>query len=783
MSNEEKILKAIELIKDFGYKSDSIRAIKHLPAREGIYRDYPDDVHPALREALAAKGFTSLYSHQRSSWEALREGKNIVVVTPTASGKTLCYNLPVLDAILKDPSTRALYLFPTKALSQDQQAELDDVNTRLPEEIRVFTYDGDTPQDARKAIRARGHIVLTNPDMLHSGILPHHTKWLKLFENLKYFVIDELHNYRGIFGSHLANVLRRLRRICRFYGSSPRFILCTATIANPVDMAERMIEEEVALVDNNGAPRGEKHFIFYNPPVVNPHLGIRRSYVNEARRVASYFLHNRLQTIVFARSRLLTEVLVTYLKEDTEKKIGDEGLIRGYRGGYLPLRRREIEKGLREGSILGVVSTNALELGIDIGSLDAAVLAGYPGTIASTWQQAGRAGRQTGRSAAVLVASSSPLDQFIINHPDYFFTRSVEQALINPDNLSILVHHVECAAFELPFADGEMFGRAEIAEVLNYLEESQILHHTKGKWHYTSESYPADAISLRSVSSDNFVVVDTTGKAQVLAEVDFTSALSTLHPKAIYICEGEQYFVEKLDYDERKAYVKRTETDYYTDAIDYTKIKVLDVFDRQPLGRGETSRGEVHVATQVVGFKKIKFFTMENVGSGELQLPENEMHTTAWWLTIPTAVMGGLPFTAEQKVNGLYGLAYLLHHVAPLFLMCDLHDIGVSIGDNATGESLPPRNLPFRTAASPDGPALPEPEFSPNIFIYDNYSGGVGLSPALFGLEPTLLGHALETILACPCSDGCPSCVGPTKESGEQAKSVAVAILKTVSKP
>ena len=462
MSNEEKILRSLELLKDFGYKSDSIKAIKHLPAQEGSFRDYPDDVHPALRGALEAKGFTRLYSHQRSTWEALKEGKNVVVVTPTASGKTLCYNLPVLDAIMKDPSARALYLFPTKALSQDQQAELDDINGRLPEEIRVFTYDGDTPQDARKAIRARGHIVLTNPDMLHAGILPHHTKWIKLFENLKYIVIDELHNYRGIFGSHLANVLRRLKRIARFYGADPQFILCTATIANPAEMAEKMIEAPVTLVDDNGAPRGGKYFVFYTPPVVNAALGIRRSYVNESRRVASIFLRNGLQTIVFAGSRLITEVLLTYLKEDIETNIQKEGLIRGYRGGYLPLKRREIEKGLRTGEILGVVSTNALELGIDIGTLDVAVLAGYPGTIASTWQRAGRAGRKTGLSAAVLVATSSPLDQFIINNPEYFFSKSPEMALINPDNLSILISHIECAAFELPFEDGEKFGRAEI---------------------------------------------------------------------------------------------------------------------------------------------------------------------------------------------------------------------------------------------------------------------------------------------------------------------------------
>jgi len=783
MARQENLLKSLEIIRDLALKSDSLRAIKHIPAQDGQYVDYPAEVHPALVEVLKEKGFERLYTHQHSCWEAVQRGENAVVVTPTASGKTLCYNLPILDALLKNPSARALYLFPTKALANDQRAELDETIKKLPGEIRIFTYDGDTPQDARKAIRARGHIVITNPDMLHAGILPHHTKWVKLFENLKYIVIDELHNYRGIFGSHLANVLRRLKRIARFYGSDPQFILCTATIANPVEMAEKTIEAPVTLIDNNGAPRGEKYFVFYNPPIVNRYLGIRRSYVNESRRVADIFLKNNLQTIVFARSRLLTEVLLTYLKEDFEKNVTDEGLIRGYRGGYLPLRRREIETGLRDRNILGVVSTNALELGIDIGSLDVAVLAGYPGTIASTWQRAGRAGRKSGRSAAVLVASSAPLDQFIINHPNYFFSKSPEQALTNPDNLSILVSHVECAAFELPFADGEKFGTAEVSEVLKFLEEGEILHHTKGKWFYTSEAYPADAISLRSISSDNFVVVDITDKTQVIAEVDFTSALSTLHPKAIYLREGEQYNVEELDFKERKAYVKKTDVDYYTDAIDYTKIKILEAFDSKKVGRaGRISHGEVHVATQVVGFKKIKFGTQENVGAGDLQLPQNEMHTTAYWLTIPSAILQELEFTSEQKINGVFGLSYLLHNVSPLFMMCDLHDVGVSVGDNSTGESLPPRNLPKKIMAAEEQPEIAVEDFEPNIFIYDNYPGGIGLSPALFGLEVTLLEHGLETILACPCSAGCPSCVGPTNESGEQAKQVAIEILKSILK-
>jgi len=778
MTKDENLLRAVELLKKTGYRTDSIAAVKHLPAQAGKYREYPDGVHPALLEALRQKGFERLYSHQAACWGALKEGRNVTVVTPTASGKTLCYNLPVLDAIMREPSSRAMYLFPTKALANDQRAELDDINARLPEEIRVFTYDGDTPQDARKAIRARGHIVLTNPDMLHAGILPHHTKWIKLFENLKYVVIDELHSYRGIFGSHLANVLRRLRRIARFYGSDPQFILSTATIANPAEMAEKMIEAPVTLVDDNGAPRGEKYFIFYTPPVVNAALGIRRSYVNESRRVAAIFLRNDLQTIVFAQSRLITEVLLTYLKQDIETTIRKEGLIRGYRGGYLPLKRREIEKGIRSGEILGVVSTNALELGIDIGTLDVAVLAGYPGTIASTWQRAGRAGRKTGTSAAVLVASSSPLDQFIVNNPDYFFSKSPEMALINPDNLSILVSHVECAAFELPFEDGEMFGRADVAPILRFLEEDKLLHHSQGKWFWTSESYPADAVNLRSVSSDNFVVVDITGQTRVIAEVDFTSALTALHPKAIYICEGEQYFVEKLDFEERKAYVKKTDIDYYTDAIDYTKIKVIDMFESMPLDSCRVSHGEVHVSTQVVGFKKIKFNTMENVGAGDLTLPENEMHTTAWWLTVPAPLLQAVPYPSEQRINGLFGLSYLIHHVSPLFMMCDIHDVGVSIGDNSTGETLPPRNLPARTQAQQEATTFVEAEFEPNIFIYDNYPGGIGLSPSLYALQTKLLEHALKTLEACPCRDGCPSCVGATNESGRDAKRVAREILR-----
>jgi DEAD/DEAH box helicase domain-containing protein len=777
MNRDKNLIKSLENLQKAVEETHSITAIKHIPAQEGSYRDYPEDVHPLLVEVLKSKGFSRLYTHQHQSCLSLRDGKNIVVVTPTASGKTLCYNLPVLDTILKDPSARAIYIFPTKALSQDQRAELDETIRQLPDEIRLFTYDGDTPQDARKAIRSRGHIILTNPDMLHAGILPHHTKWIKLFENLKFIVIDELHNYRGIFGSHLANIIRRLKRIAAFYGSSPQFILCTATISNPVEIAEKIIEEPVVLIDDNGAPRGEKYFIFYNPPVVNKFLGIRRSYVSETRKVTSFFLHQNLQTIVFAQSRLITEVLVTYLKADIEKGVKSEGQIRGYRGGYLPLKRREIEKKLRDGKILGVVSTNALELGIDIGSLDVAVMAGYPGNIASTWQRAGRAGRKTGKSAAVLVATSAPLDQFIVNFPDYFFSKNPEKALINPDNLSILVSHIECAAFELPIEKGEKFGRVDLGEILHFLEDEKLVHFSQDKWFWTADAYPADGVSLRSISSDNFVVVDITSKTKVIAEVDYGSALTALHPKAIYICEGVQYYVEKLDFEQRKAYVKKTDIDYYTDAIDYTKIKILDEFSKKQLGPFLILHGEVHVATQVVGFKKIKFHTMENVGAGDLSLPQNEMHTTAYWLTIPSELFHSLPFPSEQRINGLFGLAYCLHHVAPLFMMCDIHDVGVSVGDNSTGKSLPARSISFALKENEKTPDPSDIAFEPNIFIYDNFPGGIGLSPSLFDLEKELLEQCLKTISSCPCQEGCPSCVGPVKESGRNSKQVALRLL------
>ena len=543
-------------------------------------------------------------------------------MTPTASGKTLCYNLPVLQRIARNPDARALYLYPTKALTYDQLDDLMDWANVWPsssDKLGVFSYDGDTPQDARAAVRSKAHIVLTNPDMLHKGILPHHTKWTRLFENLEFIVVDELHTYRGVFGSHVANVFRRLARICEFYGSKPQFICTSATIANPEELAENLTGRSFETIAESGAGEGEKHVFFYNPPVVNRQLGIRRSYVHEATHVAAAFLKRKIPAIVFANSRLVTEILVRYLKDALEDRAGcrrtGEAIV-GYRGGYLPNERRRIERGLREGRIRGVVSTNALELGIDIGSLDVAVLAGYPGTIASTWQRMGRAGRRSGMSVAVMVASSTPLDQYIVNHPEYFLNQPPERGLVNPDNIHILISHLQCATFELPFGAEESFGGHDVSEILDYLSERGFIHKAGSKWHWTSEAYPADSVSLRSISSDNFVVVETTGESRILGEVDYSSAFTTLHEKAIYLHQGQQYYVHQLDIPERRAYVRKVDSDYYTDAITYTKVKVLETIETMG-SADQHNHGEVHVAHQVVGFKKIKFFTNENVGSGD----------------------------------------------------------------------------------------------------------------------------------------------------------------------
>jgi DEAD/DEAH box helicase domain-containing protein len=741
---------------------------KTLPAKPAQWADFPAWLKPELREAMQQHGINRLYSHQAEAIAQIGTGKNIVVVTPTASGKTLCYNLPALNAVLENPQARALYLFPTKALSQDQVAELYEIvkllSPKINFDIKTYTFDGDTPQSARQAIRSSGHIVVTNPDMLHQGILPHHTKWVKLFENLRYVVIDELHNYRGVFGSHLANVIRRLRRIAAFYGAKPQFICCSATIANPKELAEQITESNVELIDNNGAPRGEKHFILYNPPVVNRELGIRKSSVKEARNIAGKFLLNDIQTIVFARSRLRVEILVTYLKEMFAANKKSPNLIRGYRGGYLPTERREIERGLRSGETLGVVSTNALELGIDIGQLTACVMAGYPGSMASAWQQAGRAGRRADSAVAVMVASSAPVDQYVVNHPDYFFGKPPESGVVDPNNLVILMSHIKCSAFELPFSDGEKFGygktRVEATnEILEYLEENKVLHHAEGRWHWMTDAYPAEAVGLRTATPENVVIIDTTNNERVIGEVNLLDAPTMLHDEAIYIHEAVQYHVDKLDWDRRKAYVRQVEVDYYTDAHTDTSIHVLETFEQTdlPLPAMKKAHGEVNVNCQTTKFKKLKFGSHENIGYGPVELPEISMHTTSYWWEFPTDMAGRMKVPPSVLGDALKALAHVLQSAAAIYLMCDLRDV----------RAVPMVRAPLTQ--------------KPTIFIYDNHAGGVGFSKRLFGMHDELKVAARDLITKCGCAAGCPSCVGPALEIGEQGKAGALRVLEIVS--
>ncbi|MGE5592054.1 MAG: DEAD/DEAH box helicase [Bacillota bacterium] len=747
----------------------NVTAWHRLPAQPARTVPFPASLDPRLPAALQARGVRALYTHQAQAIEAAATRRSFVVVTPTASGKTLCYNLPVVNTLLKNPDARALYLFPTKALSQDQVSELQELVEALGVDIKTYTYDGDTSPTARQAIRSAGHVVVTNPDMLHTGILPHHTKWVKLFENLQYVVIDEVHHYRGVFGSHLANVIRRLRRLARFYGSDPVFICASATIANPQELASRLVGEDVLLIDDNGAPRGERHLILYNPPVVNPQLGIRRSSLLEAKRIASNLLKNQIQTIIFARSRLNVEVMLTYLQEATAGHL-DSRKVRGYRGGYLPLERRSIEKGLRQGEILGVVSTNALELGVDIGQLDACVLVGYPGSVSSVWQQAGRAGRRQGTSAAVLVASSSPLDQYLITHPEYFLDLPPENGYINPDNLLILISHLKCAAFELPFEDGETFGVETTGEVLQFLEEEKVLRHTGGRWHWMADNFPAEEISLRSAADENFVIVDTSGaKPRVIGEMDRLAAMTMLHQDAIYLHGGQQYHVDLLDWHEKKAYVTPVDVDYYTDANLAVNLKVLDVIKEGEVApRTAASRpsgaaapapaavsrqyGEVMVTAMATIFKKIRLHTHENIGWGKIHLPEEQMHTAATWLSFPPDVVDAFATPSELE-SGLVGLGNVMSNLAPVVLLCDPKDI-----------------RPVTQVRSPFTD-------SPTIYLYDAYPGGIGLAEKLYDMQGDLLEAARELIASCGCEAGCPSCVGPANEVGPSAKAAALRLL------
>jgi len=750
MNRKKQIGEILDYLKTEERFARNIVHWRTIPSREAKSVPFPAGLDQRIQEALQKRGIPALYTHQETSFRHVMAGKSIVAVTPTASGKSMCYHLPVLQTLSEDSQARALYLFPTKALAQDQKSELHELINEMGLSIKSETYDGDTPAQIRQTVRKAGNIVITNPDMLHSAILPHHTKWVSFFEHLKYVVIDELHTYRGVFGSHVANVIRRLKRICAFYGSHPQFICTSATIANPRELAEQLTEESMELVDNNGAPAGTKHFLFYNPPVVNRQLNIRRSATLEARDITEEFLANGIQTILFARSRVRVEILLTYLQELIKRKLGPKK-IQGYRGGYLPSQRREIERGLRSGEIMGVVSTNALELGVDIGQLQVCVITGYPGSVASTWQQAGRAGRRQGESVVVMVGSSTPLDQYVIGHPEYFFDRSPETARINPDNLIILVDHLKCAAYELPFKEGDRFGNAEIMEILEFLTEEQVLHFSRGKWFWMNDSFPAHNISLRSASQENVVIIDISerGNERVIGEMDRFSSMTLLHDEAIYLHQGTQYQVEKLDYEEKKAYVREVQVDYYTDANLAVQLKVLEEDQSRRHAETAFAYGEVSVHAMATIFKKIKFETHENIGSGPIHLPEEELHTNAAWISFANTLLETVG--TEDVERGLVGLAHVLQHVAPLFVMCDPMDLHV---------------IPQRKAIHSQ---------QPTIFLYDRYPGGIGLSEQVYKEMETILLQAEHLITSCPCESGCPSCVGATDDG---SKELAMTLLR-----
>ncbi|WP_404468140.1 DEAD/DEAH box helicase [Sutcliffiella horikoshii] len=723
-----------------------------VPPKEAQTVPFPAQIDERLLKSLTERGINSLYTHQAAAFEAASNKKHFVAVTPTASGKTLCYNLPVLQKIVQNNDARALYLFPTKALAQDQKSELNEIITQMGVPINSYTYDGDTAPTIRQKVRKAGHVVITNPDMLHSAILPHHTKWVSLFENLEYIVIDELHTYRGVFGSHVANVIRRLKRICKFYGSNPTFICTSATIANPKELAQELTGESFELINNNGAPSSKKHIVFYNPPIVNKPLNIRRSATLEVRKLAAEFLQEKIQTIVFAKSRVRVEILLTYLKELVKNQLGEKS-IQGYRGGYLPTQRRAIEKGLRNGEIYGVISTNALELGVDIGQLQVCIMTGYPGTIASAWQQAGRAGRRQGEAVIVMVASSNPLDQYVIQHPEFFLKSNPESARINPNNLVILVDHIKCAAYELPFKEGDTFDGVELEDILDYLTEERVLHENGGKWHWMNDAFPAHNISLRSASQENVIIIDQSSEPanKVIGEMDRFSSMTLLHDEAIYLHQGVQYQVEKLDWEEKKAFVREVNVDYFTDANLAVSLDVLEVDKQTDYQAGTISFGDVSVRAMATIFKKIKFETHENIGSGPIYLPEEELQTSATWITLEEEITDRLK--GDDLEKSLLGIAHALKHVTPLLLMCEPMDMQVVPQVKSTHDE------------------------KPVVYFYDRYPGGVGLSEKAYDYINELLTSAGELIGNCPCRSGCPSCIGADYPD-EDSKQLALSLLQ-----
>ncbi len=731
---------------------------QHLaPARAARFEPFPSWLVPELRQGLAAQGITQLYAHQRLAADQLHAGRSVVVATPTASGKSLCYQIPILDALMREKGdARALCLFPTKALARDQMDELETLLRHArQQDLTVAVYDGDTPPAQRRALREGGHLVLTNPHMLHTGILPNHTKWQGLFTGLRYVVVDEVHTLSGVYGSHVANVLRRLARICRHYGSDPVFCGASASISNPGEHAQRLFERPVTVVDEDTSARGPKHYLFLNPRLVQEASGMRVPASDVARELGKRLITSDLQTIYFTRSRNGLEVLLKYLRDAAAAQHVDQERVMGYRGGYLPELRRQVERDLQSGKITTVVATSALELGVDIGSLDVCVLVGYPGTVSSTFQRAGRVGRRQRESAVVFLARSFAIDQYLIHNPGYLFDQPREAVTCDPDNPIILTNHVKCAAFELPFAAGEGFGTApQIGTVLDFLtDDLRLLVREGGRYHFAGLTYPAEGVSLSAADLDNVVIQDVESR-KVLAEIDRPSALTEVHEGAIYGHQGEQYLVERFDWKERRASVRKIDPDYYTQAETETEVRVLHVDETVRFPGYEAHRGEVHVATLAKAFKKIKFYTRENIGVGEIHLPPEEFETEACVLAVGDALAQEIGLTQGADAGGLRGVAELVQGLVPLFVRVDPADVRVLA-------------------------ELEHPHFArPALVVFDNIPDGVGLSEKIFRVHREVLQAALGLVARCPCQRGCPGCIGPAPDQGLRGKALAQALLR-----
>ena len=722
---------------------------QHTPAKAAVYGSF-GELDERVVSAVKALGIKKLYSHQSGAVEYALHGDDFVVVTPTSSGKTLCYNLPVCDAAVRGCSSRALYLFPTKALAQDQLKELDRLSQLLGGAVKSFTYDGDTPPAKRRLVRDEGNVIITNPDMLSSGILPRHTAWEKFFRNLKYIVVDEIHSYRGVFGSHLANLFARLERICEFYGSHPVFICCSATIANPKQHAEALTGRKMKLIARSGAPSSEKNFLIYNPKLLDKKRGIRRSSLFESARIASEAICSGISTIIFTRSRQNVELLLKTVRRKLQDNGKSPELAAGYRSGYLPKERRAIETGLRDGRIRGVISTNALELGIDIGSLEFAVLHGYPGSVASLRQQIGRAGRRNSFSAAVMVASSNATDRFIAANPQMLVNAPSERARINPSNPYVFVSHALCSVFELPFHKGDKFAGQNIDRILDYYAKRNVLRAAETSsgviYTWNSGAYPAAEISLRSASGKYYSILDVTEQSRVrlIGTIDKASAPLLVFPGAVYFHAGQSYLVRELDAEKHECRVVLTSCDYFTESESVLRITVKDEIER----RNMCGWGNASLCVVPRLFRKLKLMTHEEVGHGEITLSEETLDTSVCWFELPQKL--------EEKPwlgTALSGLAQLLKNIVPIFLMCDTNDVHVTWNTHDTYLK------------------------SPAIFIADNIPGGAGIAEGAFEIAGKLLEAAYGSISRCECDKGCPACVGISAENGENRKEIACNLL------